>query len=131
MSRRCRRSQRDALRRQRSTVSLALGMLVVLLGLPVAQAEPDVDDSAKGTSPSVDSEVGRVDPRRLAREIGLERSDSGMIRVYLEITYREGLFVQPHIALGFILGRPMDLRYGTRIDRERLVMREAEALATN
>ncbi|MCH8333775.1 DUF2344 domain-containing protein, partial [Candidatus Sumerlaeota bacterium] len=44
------------------------------------------------------------------------------ILIKLDIQHRSGLFVQPQIALGFILGRPIERGNGVRIDRERLIL---------
>lgn len=70
--------------------------------------------------------IRTIDLRHSVTSIDAETTDCGA-RIAMDITHEEGLFVQPHAALGFILGRPIELSPAARVDRERLILRGAPA----
>lgn len=65
--------------------------------------------------------VKTIDLRRTLRLIEVA-GGARKAQVEMEVTHEEGFFVKPHIALGFILGRTVELGPEVRIDRSQLVM---------
>lgn len=75
--------------------------------------------------------VRTIDLRESLEKIELvparEGASANHAELRMTVTHAEGRFVQPHVSLGFILDRPLDLGTGVRADRARI--RLAGALA--
>ena len=65
--------------------------------------------------------VKEIDLRESVSFLQAEEGENGRTRVTIDIAHQEGLFVQPQLALEFILGRPLEIGEGVTIDRERLM----------
>lgn len=75
--------------------------------------------------------IKTIDLRKSVRDIESLGMVDGAFEIALEIEHTEGLFVKPHIALGFILGIPLNLGdAGLSVCRERLILSESMAAAS-
>jgi hypothetical protein len=53
----------------------------------------------------------------------------GRVRVTLDVSHEAGSFVKPEVALGLIVGRPLELGEGLGIEREQLILRSGDPAA--
>ncbi len=67
-------------------------------------------------------EIRKVDLRQSLVSLDVLQSDASPARIGVVIRHAEGFFVQPHIALGFILERPLELGGNAWAERESVVM---------
>ncbi|MBI1785597.1 DUF2344 domain-containing protein, partial [Candidatus Sumerlaeota bacterium] len=74
-------------------------------------------------------EIKRIDLKDSLLAIESAGPIAGSMDLFVTVRHAEGLFVQPHVALGFILGCPLELGNGVRAERERVIAQRELAAA--
>lgn len=108
-----------------SRFSVRLDLLA--LELTVAEIDARLEAFAEASEFPVEvmkkQQLRKMDLKASVVSVETDAGPDGALIVSIEVSQKEGLFVQPHIAVGHILGRKLELGEGVRAERDQIVLK--------